>query len=171
MSSRVIQEVTETVIQLNQDLELEPILLTSIEVSEDGLLYTMNVREGITFHNGDPLDAEAIAFSHDRANNDLAAYPGQFYGATWEVVDPLTVNMIMPEANSGVMLILAFRGCGIVPPAAVAEMNDDMSQHPIGTGPFVFKEWLARRPHHHHRQRELPELPRPGGQHGPALPR
>lgn len=141
-SSRVIAEVTETVIQLNLDLELEPILLNSIEVSEDGLLYTMNVREGITFHNGDPLDAEAIAFSHDRANNDKSAYPGQFYGATWEVVDPMTVNMIMPEANSGVMLILAYTGCGIVPPRAAQEMNDDMSQHPVGTGPFMFKEWL-----------------------------
>jgi peptide/nickel transport system substrate-binding protein len=142
-ASRVIEVVTETVIQLTPELELEPVLLDSIEVSEDGLLYTMHVREGITFHNGDDLDAEAIAFSHDRANNDIAAYPGQFYGATWEVVDPLTVNMIMPEANSGVMLILAFTGCGIVPPKAVAEMNDDMSQHPIGTGPFMFKEWIT----------------------------
>ena len=114
---QVIQEVTETVIQLEPGTRIEPILLTSIEVSDDGLLYTMNVREGITFHNGDPLDAAAIAFSHERANNDLAAFPGQFYGATWEVIDPLTVQMIMPEANSGVMLILAFRGCGIVPPA------------------------------------------------------
>jgi peptide/nickel transport system substrate-binding protein len=143
LANDVMIGVVEQVIQLNPDLELEPILLDSIEVTDDGLIYTMHVREGITFHNGDPLDAEAIKFSHERANNDLAAYPGQFYGATWEVVDPLTVNMIMPEANSGVMLILAFTGCGIVPPAAVAEMNDDMSQHPIGTGPFKFVEWIA----------------------------
>lgn len=143
LAARVVAEVTETVIQLTPDLELEPILLDSIEVTDDGLTYTMHVREGIKFHDGSDLDAEAIAFSHDRANNDISAYPGQFYGATWEVVDPLTVNMLMPEANSGVMLILAFTGCGIVPPGAVAEMNDDMSQHPIGTGPFMFQEWVA----------------------------
>ncbi|HUG15584.1 MAG TPA: ABC transporter substrate-binding protein [Thermomicrobiales bacterium] len=141
-SSNVINLVCERVIQLTPDLELEPILLDSIEVSEDALIYTMHVREGVKFHNGDTLDAEAIAFSHARADNELAAYPGQFYGATWEVVDPMTVNMIMPEPNSGVILILAFTGCGIVPPNAVAEMNDDMSQHPIGTGPFMFKEWV-----------------------------
>jgi peptide/nickel transport system substrate-binding protein len=143
LASDVMNLVCETVIQLTPDLELEPILLDSIEVSDDGLIYTMKVKEGITFHNGEPLDAEAIKFSHERADNDLSAYPGQFYGATWEVVDPLTVNMVMPEPNSGVMLILAYTGCGIIPPKATADMNDDMSQQPIGTGPFMFKEWVA----------------------------
>jgi peptide/nickel transport system substrate-binding protein len=143
LSSNVINMVCETVIQLNPDLELEPVLLDSIEVSEDGITYTMVVREGVTFHNGDPLDAAAVAFSHARADNEKAAYPGQFYGATWEVVDERTVNMIMPEPNSGVILILAFTGCGIIPPRAAEEMNDDLSQHPVGTGPFKFKEWIT----------------------------
>ena len=138
----VSEAVTDTVIALTTDLELEPILLESIEVSADLLTYTMHVRGGITFHDGKQLDAAAIAQSHERANNDQAAYPGQFYGATWQVIDPKTVNMLMPKPNSGVMLILAFDGCGIVSPKALEQLNDDMSQHPVGSGPFTFKEWV-----------------------------
>jgi peptide/nickel transport system substrate-binding protein len=138
----VIQEMCQTVIELNPDLEYDPILLDSLEISDDGLLYTMKVREDYYFQDGTQLDAEAIKISHERSVDDESTWPDQFYGATWEVVDDMTVEMHMPEPNAGVMMILAFNGTSILSPTSLEEAGTgDLSQGAVGSGPFKFAEW------------------------------
>jgi peptide/nickel transport system substrate-binding protein len=141
-AGEVIQEMAQTVIQLNPDLEYDMILLDSLEISDDGLLYTMNVREDYYFQDGTQLDAEAIKISHERSVDEESTWPDQFYGATWEVVDDMTVEMHMPEPNAGVMMIMAFNGTSVLSPASLEEAGTgDLSEGAVGSGPFKFKEW------------------------------
>jgi peptide/nickel transport system substrate-binding protein len=141
-AGEVIQEMAETVIELNPDLEYDPILLDSFEVSDDGLIYTMNVRDDYYFQDGTQLDAEAIRISHERSVDEESTWPDQFYGATWHIVDDMTVEMHMPEANAGVIMIMAFNGTSILSPTSLEEAGTgDLSQGAVGSGPFTFKEW------------------------------
>ncbi len=138
----VIQEMCQTVVELNPDLEYDPILLESFEVSDDGLVYTMNVREDYYFQDGTQLDAEAIKISHERSVDEESTWPDQFYGATWEVIDDMTVEMTMPEPNAGVIMIMAFNGTSILSPASLEEAGTgDLSEGAVGSGPFKFVEW------------------------------
>ncbi len=141
-AGEVIQEMAQTVIELNPDLEYDPILLDSFEVSDDGLVYTMNVREDYYFQDGTQLDAEAIKISHERSVDDEATWPDQFYGATWEVIDDMTLEMRMPEANAGVIMIMAFNGTSILSPTSLEEAGTgDLSEGAVGSGPYRFVEW------------------------------
>jgi peptide/nickel transport system substrate-binding protein len=138
----VIQEMAQTVIELNPDLEYDPILLDSFEVSDDGLIYTMNVRDDYYFQDGTQLDAEAIKISHERSVDEESTWPDQFYGATWHLVDDMTLEMHMPEPNAGVIMIMAFNGTSILSPTSLEEAGTgDLSQGAVGSGPFKFKEW------------------------------
>ncbi|MGH6914725.1 MAG: ABC transporter substrate-binding protein, partial [Geminicoccales bacterium] len=63
MSHVVIEQVYSTLMLLDPDANPIPGLAESHEVSEDGLEYTFKLRDGVTFHNGDPLTAEDVKFS------------------------------------------------------------------------------------------------------------
>jgi peptide/nickel transport system substrate-binding protein len=138
----VIQEMAETVIELNPNLEYDPILLDSFEVSDDGLIYTMNVRDDYYFQDGTQLDAEAIKISHERSVDEESTWPDQFYGATWHIIDDMTLEMQMPEPNAGVLMIMAFNGTSILSPTSIEEAGTgDLSEGAVGSGPFKFVEW------------------------------
>jgi peptide/nickel transport system substrate-binding protein len=145
-SGQVAQEVCDTVVELNRDLQtFDMILAETWEASDDGLHHTINIRSGIRFHDGTELDAEAVKLSLDRANDEHSTYPGQLHGAEFEVIDDLTLEFTMPEPNSAIFMAMTFNGTAIIHPEQATERSDDLHQGregPIGTGPFKFKEWV-----------------------------
>lgn len=87
-------------------LEVEPSLAESWEISEDGKTYTFRLREGVTFHDGSPFNAEAVKFNFDRMLDenhpfhDTGPFPlAFFFSAVDEVkaVDDLTVEFTLSE--------------------------------------------------------------------------
>jgi len=132
-----------------ETLEFAPALAESWEASEDGLTWTFKLREDVTFHDGTPLNAEAVAFSFNRIIdpevNSPAAAPllgGNLESA--EVVDEFTVQFNLTNPFAGFLDALAAGYGGVVPvsPAAVEEYGEDFGQNPVGTGPFMFREWI-----------------------------
>ncbi len=146
MSHVVIEQVYSTLMALDPDAKPYPGLATGYEVSDDGLEYTFKLREGVTFHNGDPLTAEDVKFSFDRLR---AKDSGYSYGAqvedidTVDAVDAHTVRFKLKKRVGPFLIYMAFPGSSIVPRKAV-EAGHDLNAHPIGSGPFKFVSYQPR---------------------------
>jgi peptide/nickel transport system substrate-binding protein len=146
MSHVVIEQVYSTLMLLDPDANPIPGLAASYEMSEDGLEYIFHLREGVTFHNGDPLTAEDVKFSLDRLREPESGYS---YGsqvetiAEVEVVDPLTVRFKLSQRTGPFLIYMAFPGSSIVPKKLV-ESGHDLNAQPVGSGPFEFVSYQPR---------------------------
>ena len=133
-------------------LEVEPALATDWEISEDGTEYTFNQREGVSFHDGTPFNAEAVVFNFERMLNedhpyaDTGPFPLAFFFSsvdTVEAVDDLTVKFTLSAPYAPFLSNLAYPTGLIVSPAAVEQYGADFGRNPSGTGPFTFAEWRS----------------------------
>jgi len=150
---RILVNVYDGLVQYKTGtLQVEPALAKSYEVSDDGLVYTFTLREGVTFHDGSPLDAEAVVFNFERMldeehpYHDTGPFPLSFFfsaGDTVEAVDADTVRFTLDEPYAPFLSNLAYPTGLIVSPAAVREHGEDFGRNPSGTGPFRVVEWEA----------------------------
>ena len=150
---RILMNVYDGLVRYKDGtLEVEPALATGWDISEDGLVYTFALREGVTFHDGSALDAEAVKFNFDRMLNedhpyhDTGPFPLAFFFSavqSTEVVDDLTVRFTLNAPYAPFLSNLAYPTGLIVSPAAVAEHGAEFGRNPSGTGPFSFVEWRS----------------------------
>jgi len=133
-------------------LQVEPSLATDWTISDEGKTYTFNLREGVTFHDGTPFNAEAVKFNFDRMLkedhpfHDTGPFPlAFFFSAVQEVnaLDETTVEFKLKEPYAPFLSNLAYPTGLIVSPAAVKEHGQDFGRHPVGTGAYKFVEWEA----------------------------
>jgi peptide/nickel transport system substrate-binding protein len=118
-----------------------PGLAESWEISDDGLIYTFKLQGGVTFHDGTTMDAEDVKFSLDRARGDDSANAQKalFAGISdVSVVDPLTVQVTLSEANGNFLFNMAWGDAVIV----ARESIEDIKTNPVGTGAFKFAGWV-----------------------------
>jgi peptide/nickel transport system substrate-binding protein len=131
--------------------DIEPGLAERWEVSDDGLTYTFHLRPGVTFHDGTPVDAEAVKFSFERQIDPEHPYhdTGEFPYAEFtlgdiaeiEVLDELTVRLTLEATFAPFLSNLAMHAAAIVSPTAVMEHGRDFSENPVGAGPYRFVSW------------------------------
>jgi peptide/nickel transport system substrate-binding protein len=151
-SNRVGRRIVETLVTFPEEsTQIVPGLAESWTVSKDGLRYTFKLRKGVSFHDGTPLDAEAVKFSIDRQINPehpfnkLGKYPfaNFFFGniKAVEVVDPLTVEFVLKEPRASFLAVLTAGAASIVSPTAVRKYGQDYALTPVGTGPFKYVSW------------------------------
>ena len=132
--------VYDTLLRYNPDtLEYEPQLAESIEGNEDGSQWTLRLRDGVTFTDGTPLDAEAVVFSLQRFVDNESRFAGMVGRVErFETPDPLTVKFTLSEPWKTFPFMLAYVPGMVVSPTAVREMGDDeFNRHPVGAGPFT----------------------------------
>jgi len=140
IDSVLYSNVFEGLTRFMSDGSIVPGLAESWEISDDGLVYTFTLRDGVTFHDGTRMDAEDVKFSlerilaEDSANAQKALYTS-ISGV--EVVDPLTVQVTLSEPNGSMLFNLAWGDAVIVAPESI----DNIKQMPIGTGAFKFVSW------------------------------
>ena len=150
---RILMNVYDGLVRYRDGtLEVEPALAESWEISEDGTEYTFNLREGVTFHDGSPFNAEAVKFNFDRMLNedhpyhDTGPFPLAFFFSAVEnveVVDDLTVKFTLNAPYAPFLSNLAYPTGLMVSPAAVEEHGAEFGRNPSGTGPFKFVEWRS----------------------------
>jgi len=150
---RILMNVYDGLVRYKDGtLEVEPALATGWEISEDGTVYTFDLREGVTFHDGTPFDAEAVVFNFERMLNedhpyhDTGPFPLAFFFSaveSVEAVDATTVRFTLNAPYAPFLSNLAYPTGLIVSPAAVQEHGADFGRNPSGTGPFVFEEWRS----------------------------
>ncbi|WP_242189101.1 ABC transporter substrate-binding protein [Saccharopolyspora soli] len=132
---------------------LQPALAESWEISPDGRSYTFHIRRGVTFHDGTPLDAAAVEYNFRRMWDKAAPqYSAKAAGQTnfiWQytssiqTVDQYTLVVNLTQPFSPFLRMLAQGGNGstaIISPTALRKYGEDIADHPVGTGPFVFEQ-------------------------------
>ena len=127
--------------------EVEPCLAESWDISEDGLTYTFHLRQGVKFHDGTDFNAEAVKFNVDRQTinkTENMNYGDFVYGdvESCNVVDEYTVEFKLKKASTPFLNNLAMSlGAPIVSPTACEQYDNNLNEHPCGTGPYKFVRW------------------------------
>jgi peptide/nickel transport system substrate-binding protein len=143
-----LTSVYDPLVWLTPNGEFVPGLAKSWEVSEDGLTYTFHLRDDVTFHDGTRFDAEAVRFSLERiADPETQSRKARGmlgpYDRT-EVVDETTVRVRFTEPYAPFLASLSTVYLAMVSPSAVSEWGDEYQFHQVGTGPFVFDEYVPK---------------------------
>ncbi len=136
----------------DDDLNVEPSLAESWEVSEDGRSWTFYLQEGVLFHDGTEFTAEAVEFSYKRLIDENHPFHGMGDFSSFEymlgdvvddirAIDDYTVVISTKEPFAPFLQYMAFYSQYIVSPSAVREHGEDFFRNPVGTGPFRFSEW------------------------------
>jgi len=141
-SYEVLENVYNTLVQAEID-GVEPSLAKSWQVSDDGLTWTFHLREGVKFHNGNPLTAQDVKYSYERIlDPDTGCGDAWRLSAVKEIRAPdettVVIDLEHPYPELPVHLG-GFKGMAIVSKENVESGN--INKHPIGTGPFEFVEY------------------------------
>jgi len=140
VGAQVWPNIFESLVKQTPNLDsVEPLLAESWEQADD-VTYIFKLRQGVKFHNGKDFKAEDVKFSFDRVMDEATGAsrrPDFLPVASVEVVDDYTVKFVM-NAPYGPFLS-KLENLAILP----SNQTTDPAQDPIGTGPFIFKEWIT----------------------------
>ncbi len=150
-SVEVIEQLYDPLLRYRPGSSIvEPGLATSWEVDDSGRRWLFHLRRGVRFHDGTPLDADAVVFSFERQRDPHHPYfrrDFEYWHNVYqniqrvEKVDTYTVRILIERSYAPFLADLAMYPVSIVSPAAVRRYGDDFEHHPIGTGPFEFVAW------------------------------
>ncbi|HVU10701.1 MAG TPA: ABC transporter substrate-binding protein [Phototrophicaceae bacterium] len=160
---QILSNVYDGLVRYNQKtLQPEADLATSWDVSADGLTYTFHLRSGVTFTNGRALTADDVVYSFNRLANakiattyatslilgSVAGFADVQSGAATtlsgvKAVDPQTVQITLSAPNSALLPALTMVPAAIIPKEA-ADDADTFGDQPVGTGPYMVKEWVKQ---------------------------
>jgi peptide/nickel transport system substrate-binding protein len=136
--------VMDRLMEQGPDGKLVGALAVSMSESDDGKTYTYKLRRGVTFHDGTPFNADAVVAHFARILNPANKYVGLLFIRplqSVEKVDDYTVRFNLAHRWLPAREVLSvFSLCCLIPsPKAVAA--DTQNRAPVGTGPYMFKEW------------------------------
>lgn len=139
----VLHNIFATLVEIDEELQVVPGIAHSWDISEDGKSFTFYIREGVLFHDGTPLDAEAVKYNFERMTDREfgSARAGELaFVETVTVDDPLTVTVTLSQPYGGFLPALASWSGMMVSPTAAEEHGRNFSQVLVGAGPFKFVE-------------------------------
>ncbi len=170
VAGELIANIFSSLVQFDENLGVVSDLAEDWTVSEDGLEYTFNLRDGLTHHNGDTLTAEDFVYTYERTTNEEFASPhANKLNLVTDItaVDDLTLSLTLSAPFAPFLAVACSRGPGraLTPISrrAIEEMGDeDFGLSPVGCGPFKvvegsrevgqglelepFEEWYGGRP-------------------------
>lgn len=139
----VMEQIMDPLVVLGPDGTYQPWLATEWEISEDGLTWTFKLREDVTFHNGEPFNAQAVKYTFNEAmTEEESHYVVQLTDLeAINVVDDFTVEMVTTRPNP--IWLAQIAHLFIIPPEYTEEVGHDrFTEAPVGTGAFKFVEWV-----------------------------
>lgn len=148
-SGIVVCNIYEPLLRFKTDnTEVEPCLAEKWDVSDDGLVYTFYLRKGVKFHDGTPFNAEAVKFNFDRQAPENML-PNMSYAPlvlgdieNIEVVDEYTIRITLQQPSTPFLNNMAMSfSAAIASPTALKKYENDLMEHPVGTGPYKLVSW------------------------------
>ena len=138
--------------------ELRPGLAESYEISDDGMVFTFKLRDGVQFHNGRVMTADDVKYSLDRVTNPKTQSPGAgFFGsiAGYEaissgeteslsgvkVIDDQTVEITLSRPDATFLHVMGLNFASVVAKEAVEAAGADFGKTAMGTGAFKLADW------------------------------
>jgi len=142
----VFAALCDKLFDIDEKLAIVPQLATGYEWAPDNKALTIKLRSGVTFHDGEKMDAAAVKYSLERhktmpgsnRRGELAPV------ASVDVVDPLTVRLNLSAPFAPLLAQLADRAGMIVSPKAAQAEGDKFGAKPVCAGPFKFVERIAQ---------------------------
>ena len=157
----------DSLLELDQNLNVRPLLAESWEVSRDGLTYTFKLKKGVRWHDGKPFTARDVAFTFyavldpkvttphrayfdalvgfpELTNKDNPKRPEDLAQKPIEVLDDYTVRFRLRYPYGAFLAVLVNPRAGIIPEHLLkgVDLNTaEFNRKPVGTGPFRFVEW------------------------------
>ena len=137
-SAKVCDMLYDTLIQYREDTtDIEPALAEAWESSTDGLVWTFHLQQGVQFHDGTPLNADAVVFSLTRPQAVFRDFQAEFISQI-TALDPFTVQIALKTPFAPFISMVAGTSFSIVSPAAVQHFGGNFADNPVGSGPFKF---------------------------------
>lgn len=141
--NEIAQLFYETLVDRNASGEIEPLLIDEIDISDDGLVHTWTLQEGVRFHDGTEFNAEAVKWNLERKIDKTQPMWDLIPFEKIEAVDELTVEVTLSEPRPGIYNILHVKTFSMYSPSFVEEVGDDeLKNQASGTGPFVVEEYV-----------------------------
>ena len=147
--SNIFQHMYATLFEITASGAIVPYLAESYTVSESGMEMTFKLREGLTCHDGEPLTAEDVAYTFQRAADDANGFTGNTAGF---VLDAIQYQDARAESDLEVTIVMgrySSPALGLISEAYVhckdsysAMSLEDAAANPIGSGPYRFVEWV-----------------------------
>lgn len=153
-----VHHIYEGLLQLDDSLQVVPDLATDYTVSDDGLLYTFGIEQGVYFHKDACfgttdstrlLTATDVVYSFRRLLDPSVNSPGSWLFTdkvagpeAFQAVGDSVFTMQLTKPFLPMLGILTMQYCSVVPREAVEHYGSSWGQHPVGTGPFRFKRWV-----------------------------
>jgi peptide/nickel transport system substrate-binding protein len=148
----------------DDDGQILPALAKSWTVSEDGTAYTFKLRKDVTFHNGEAFTADAVVYSWNRARQEKMQWSDRWNIAkSVEKVDDYTIT-VTTDGPSPLLLRTMAAHWTIIAPIYHQKVGEaGFLNHPIGTGPFMFKAWkkgdrIIYEANHNYWEKGLPKV-------------
>lgn len=139
----ILNLIHETLFVMDKNVQPEPLLVDSWESSEDARNWTLRIKQGITFHDGTPLDADAVKYNLERHLTGSHAF---MLGPLQKVETPDEFTVSLEFAEPFPLLITYLANCwlGLISPSAAMQYGEDYgTKAAVGTGPFEFVEWIS----------------------------
>jgi peptide/nickel transport system substrate-binding protein len=138
----VFASLCDKLFDIDENLKIVPQLALSHETSADGKEVTIKLRPGVKFHDGEPFNAEAAKYSLERHLNMKGSFRKPEISSIdkVEVVDPLTIRLVLKQPFSPLLAQLTDRAGMMVSPKAAEAAGDKFGLHPVCAGPYKFVE-------------------------------
>ena len=134
-----IENVYDQLFRLDHEVELSPALAESYEISEDGLKFTLKIRQGVTYHSGNPMTTEDVVANLERARDEATA--GNLLQNMAAVSDIKAVDDSIVEITFSEPAAYFESAMGLQPVVEPA-FFDKLQSEASGTGAFSVKEWI-----------------------------
>ncbi|MCB0166217.1 MAG: hypothetical protein KDI79_18445 [Anaerolineae bacterium] len=143
----IAAHVWDSLTRLNDNLVVEPHLAESWRLVNN-FTWEFKLRPGVSFHNGEPVNAEAVRFSIERSQshpNSLETFAGEVGLESVEIVDDGTIRLVTKQPVANLPYHLSF--IEILPPGYYADIDlNQAATKPIGSGPYQVSEWQPGEP-------------------------
>lgn len=141
--ARVMRQLYDSLVVLDDSKQAQPWLAESWDVSEDGLTYTFTVRDDVVFHDGTPFNADSVCFNLDRIKDPASAsiYAIGLIGPylSCDAPDDTTAVVTLASPYAPFLQILSSPFLGVVSPTSASKAElADFAINPVGSGPFTF---------------------------------